>query len=331
METLTVGVAQMAPVWLDRARTLEKIIGYVETAASKDCRLLVFGEALLPGYPFWIELTDGARFNSRRQKEIHAHYMDQAVQIDAGHLEPLCAAAARLHIAVYLGCIERPADRGGHSLYCALVYIDACGAIGSVHRKLMPTYEERLTWSPGDGHGLLVHALGPFTAGGLNCWENWMPLPRAALYAMGEDLHAAVWPGGLHNTEDITRFMAREGRSYVLSASGLMRKSDFPPDTPHLDAILEHCPDVLANGGSCIAGPDGAWVIPPCEGEEKLLTALIDHRRVREERQNFDPAGHYSRPDVTRLTVDRRRQSTLTIETHPAQPAGRFLDASSKD
>lgn len=321
METLTVGIAQMAPVWLDRGRTLEKIIGYVETAAAEGCRLVVFGEALLPGYPFWIALTDGARFNSQRQKEIHAHYMNQAVQIESGHLEPLCEAAARLNIAIYLGCIERPADRGGHSLYCALVYIGADGAIGSVHRKLMPTYEERLTWSPGDGHGLRVHPMAPFTVGGLNCWENWMPLPRAALYGLGEDLHVAVWPGGIHNTADITRFMAREGRSFVVSASGLMRKGDFPANTPYRDAIVSACPDVLANGGSCLAGPDGEWVISPCTGEEKLLVAALDHRRVREERQNFDPAGHYARPDVTRLIVDRRRQSTLsTIESPDSLP-----------
>jgi len=207
-------------------------------------------------------------------------------------------------------------DRGGHSLYCSLVYIDARGAIGSVHRKLMPTYGERLTWAPGDGHGhgLRVHPLPPFTVGGLNCWENWMPLPRAALYAMGEDLHVAVWPGGLHNTADVTRFMAREGRSFVVSASGLMRTGDIPLNTAHRDAMVTDSPAVLANGGSCLAGPDGEWVIAPCVDEEKLMTAVIDHRRVREERQNFDPAGHYSRSDVTRLIVDRTRQTTLSVK-----------------
>jgi nitrilase len=109
-----------------------------------------------------------------------------------------------------LGCIERPVDRGGHSLYASLVYIDSDGVIQSVHRKLMPTYEERLTWSPGDGHRLRVHKLGAFTVGGLNCWENWMPLVQASLYGQGEDLHIAIWPGGVHNTHNITRFIAFE-------------------------------------------------------------------------------------------------------------------------
>jgi len=313
-ERLTVGIAQISPVWLNREATLEKIVSRVKTAGKEGCRLLVFGEALLPGYPFWIERTDGARFNSPVQKEIHSLYMHEAVQIEAGHLEPLCRAAKQYDISVYLGCIERPVDRGGHSLYCSLVYIDAQGRIRSVHRKLMPTYEERLTWASGDGNGLRVHPLECFTVGGLNCWENWMPLPRAALYAQGEDLHVAVWPGGLHNTEEITRFIAKESRSYVVSASGLMRIQDFPETTPHLEKIMAGCPVDPANGGSCIAGPDGGWVLEPVVDKEGLFIAEIDHRCVREERQNFDPSGHYARPDVTRLTVNRKRQTTVVFE-----------------
>ena len=311
---LTIALAQLAPVWLNREHTLDKVLDATTQAADRDAQLVVFSEALIPGYSFWLELTNGARFNSPRQKAIHAHYLDQAVQIETGHLDPLCTLAAEKHIAVYTGVIERPADRGGHSVYASLVYIDPEGRIRSVHRKLMPTYEERLTWSIGDGHGLRVHPLGPFTVGGLNCWENWMPLPRAALYGLGEDLHVAVWPGNLRNTQDITRFIAVESRSYVVSVSGLMRRSDFPNRTPHLDAILDECPDVLANGGSCLAAPDGSWVVEPIVGEEAILTATIDHALVREERQNFDPAGHYSRPDVLQLTINRQRQSTIIVD-----------------
>ncbi|MBE9524592.1 MAG: carbon-nitrogen hydrolase family protein [Chloroflexi bacterium] len=311
---LTIGLAQISPVCLDREATLTKIITRIIEAAEKGCQMVVFGEALLPGYPFWLALTDGASFNSQIQKDIHAYYLDQAVQIEAGHLDQVCALAAQNKMAVYLGTIERPLDRGGHSVYCSLVYINTKGEIGSVHRKLMPTYEERLTWSTGDGHGLRVHRLGAFTVGGLNCWENWMPLPRAALYAQGEDLHVAVWPGSYRNTHDITRFIAKESRSYVISVSGLMRKTDFSPDIPHLDLILENSADVLADGGSCLAAPDGKWVIEPVIGKESLVVATIDHARVREERQNFDPSGHYSRPDVTKLIVNRRRQRVVEFE-----------------
>jgi nitrilase len=140
-----------------------------------------------------------------------------------------------------------------------------------------------------------------------------MPLARAALYGQGEDLHIAIWPGGIHNTRDITRFIALEARSYVVSASGLMHKTDFPLETPNLEAILDTCPDMLANGGSCIAGPDGDWIVEPVVDKETLIVAALDYKPVLMERQNFDPAGHYARPDVTRLTVNRQRQKTLKI------------------
>lgn len=310
---LKVALAQIAPVWLDKQRTLDKILESVEEAGKQACDLVVFGEALLPGYPFWISLTDGARFNAKDQKAIHAHYVANAVMIKAGDLEPLQKLARQHNIAIYLGCMERAEDRGGHSIYCSLVYIDKTGTIQSVHRKLMPTFEERLTWASGDGNGLQVHKLKNFTLGGLNCWENWMPLPRAALYGMGENVHIAVWPGNDFNTQDITRFIARESRSYVLSVSSLMHLSDFPLETPYLEKIKENAPEILANGGSCIAGPDGEWIIPPVLNTSGLIIETLDFNRILEERQNFDPVGHYSRPDVTKLILNRERQSTIQI------------------
>ncbi len=315
MDTIKVGLVQMAPIWLNREKTINKVEDYLHQAGKENCHLAVFGEAILPGYPFWVERTNGARFNNQVQKEIHAHYQDQAIQIEAGHLDSLRKTASKYKMAVYLGTIERPADRGGHSLYCSLVYINPQGEICSVHRKMMPTYEERLVWSTGDGHGLQVHPLGPFTVGGLNCWENWMPLSRTALYGMGEDLHIAVWPGSQRNTFDITKFIAKESRSYVISVSGLMRRSDITPDLPHSQLMQENFEGTQADGGSCLAGPNGEWVIEPVIEKEGLLTAEISHQFVREERQNFDPAGHYSRPDVTRLVVDQRRQRILEITT----------------
>ena len=309
---LKVGLAQIAPVWLNREETLSKVIDYIHQAKREEIELLAFGEALVPGYPFWIELTDGARFNAPDQKAIHAHYMKQALQIENGELDNVCATVKETGVSIYLGIIERAKNRGGHSLYCSMVYIDNKGHICSVHRKLMPTYEERLTWSAGDGNGLQVHQLKAFTLGGLNCWENWMPLARSALYGLGEDLHVAIWPGNDSNTRDLTRFIAKESRSYVMSVSGLMRTKDFPSNTPHLEDILSACDsDILSNGGSCLCGPDGEWLIEPQCNEEGIYSATINHEIVRQERQNFDPSGHYSRPDVTKLIVDRRRQSVV--------------------
>jgi nitrilase len=311
---INVGLAQIAPIWLQRNATLAKIADWINKAAQNDCDLVVFGEALAPGYPFWVERTDGARFESELQKSLYAHYVEQSVSIEDGDLTNVCAAAARNGIAVYLGIMERAANRGGHSLYCSMVYIDATGEVRSVHRKLMPTHEERLVWAIGDGNGLRTHKLGPFTVGGLNCWENWLPLARAALYGQGEDLHVAIWPGNRRNTEDVTRFIARESRSYVISVSGLMKKDDIGDNVPMADLLREAADDVMADGGSCVAAPSGEWLLEPETGVESLRVVTLDHHTVLEERHSLDVAGHYSRPDVTRLTVNRKRQTTTEFD-----------------
>lgn len=311
--TLKIGMAQISPIWLNKVLTIEKTKSYIIKAAKEGCELVVFGESFLPGYPFWLSITNASEFESQVQKEIHAHYIKNAIQIETGELDEICALAKEHKIAIYLGIIERAKNRGGHSLYCSLVYINEKGDIKSVHRKLQPTYEERLSWSPGDGNGLEVHSLKQFTVGGLNCWENWMPLPRTALYAQGENLHIAVWPGAERNTIDITKFIAKEARSFVVSVSGYMTVDDFPKDTPNYEEIIKNAPQILANGGSCIAGPDGEWIIPPVTGKEDLIVATIDFQKVLEERHNFDPSGHYSRPDVTKLTLNKERQSVIEI------------------
>ena len=314
MKTLHVALAQISPILLNKQLTMNKIGDFIRQAALEKADLIVFGEAVLPGYPFWLSFSGGAKFNSSKQKQIHAKYIAESIDIAAGDLKPICHLARNHQIAVYLGIIEKANDRSQHSLYCSLVYIDKEGDIKSVHRKLQPTYEERLAWSPGDGHGLEVHKQGHFNLGGLNCWENWMPLSRTALYAQGENVHVAVWPGCVRNTVDITRFIAVESRSYVISVSGLMHKSMFTEDLPFHEELINSAPEVLADGGSCVANPDGTWLLEPQKDDENLFYATLDIQKVYEERQNFDPTGHYSRPDVTRLSVNKQRQKLVDFE-----------------
>lgn len=313
---LRVCLAQIAPSFLNKQKTINKITQIITQAAQQYCQLITFGESILPGYPFWISLTDGAKFNSTIQKELYAHYVENAITIEDGELDIICKLAKENKMAVYLGIAERAKNRGGHSVYCSLVYINEKGKIISIHRKLQATYEERLVWAAGDGNGLQVHSLGAFTLGGLNCWENWMPLSRTALYGMGENLHVAVWPGADYNTKDITRFIARESRSYVLSVSGFLSIEDIPEDTPYKKEIIEHAPKILSNGGSCIAGPDGEFIIEPVINKEDLIIVDLDFSRVLQERQNFDVAGHYSRPDVTKLVLNTERQAIIEFSQH---------------
>ena len=315
---LKVAAAQISPVFLDRVRTTEKVVETIKRAAAEGAGLVAFGETFLPAYPLWLARTDAAQFDSEVQKELHALYLEQSVSIASGHLETICNIAKECKIAVVLGIAEKAAERGNHTVYCSCVFIDADGRIASVHRKLMPTYEERLSWGTGDGAGLVTHSVGPFTVGALNCWENWMPLARTALYASGEDFHVAIWPGGSVLTEGITRFIARESRSYVLSVSGLIRESDIPSGVPYRDKMCTEG-EIIYNGGSCIAGPDGQWIIPPVTDREELIFTELDHKQVRRERQNFDPTGHYARPDVLRLVVDRRRQTGVEYVDGPEE------------
>ncbi len=310
-DLLTIAVAQISSVWLHKKATIRKVVSFIEKAAADKAELVVFGEALLPGYPFWLSYTDGARFESKMQKELHAHYLNEAVSIEAKDLHPISEACKAKNISAIVGIVEKPGDRGGHSLYCSLVYISALGLIDNVHRKLMPTYEERLSWAAGDGHGLKVFPQKKFTLGALNCWENWMPMARTSLQAQGEDLHISLWPGCVRNTEDITKFIAKEARSYVVSVSGLFSTKDIGNDLPYAALLQDKIPANAADGGSCVAAPDGSWLLPPQLNVEELFIVTLNHNKVREERQNFDQNGHYSRPDVFQLEVNRERQKLV--------------------
>lgn len=308
---MRVALCQIAPVFLDRDATLDKVLAALDDAAHEGAQLAVFGEVMVPGYPIWLDRTGGASFDDPIQKAWHARYLAEGVDIEAGDLEAVQESARKNGIGVVLGVAERPAERGGNTLYCSCVTIGPTGEVWSVHRKLMPTYEERLVWGVGDGHGLRVHELHGFRLGSLNCWENWMPLARHALQAQGETLHCAIWPGSLANTQDITRFAAREGRSYLVSVAAPLRLQDLPEDLPGRESLGLDAHTWAHDGGSCVAGPDGEWVLEPITETEGVFFADLEPQRVREERQNFDPVGHYSRPDVLSMRLNQVRQSVL--------------------
>ena len=236
---MRIAAVQFRSALLDREESIRRVVSRIHEAADRDADLVVFPEACVPGYPAWLSPTGGARFDDPRQKAIHARYVDQSIAPVHGHLEAICATAAVRGVEVVLGAVERGIDRGGHTLYCTAFWIDRDGHLANVHRKLVPTYEERLCWGPGDGHGLRTREVAGLRVGALNCWENWMPLARAALQADGLDVHLMLWPGAPANTRELTRVAAREGRCYVIGACGVLHADDLPSDLPELADLRE--------------------------------------------------------------------------------------------
>jgi nitrilase len=306
---MKIAAAQLSPVLCDRQRTLEKICAMAREAAAAGVKLVAFPETILPGYPTWLARTDGAAFDDDFQKTVHARYLDQAVELPGPELVRLLEVARELDLTLIVGVAER--ERG--TIFATALWVHPDGR-WLAHRKLVPTYEERLAWGWGDGHGLRVQDVCGWKTGALNCWENWMPAARLALYGQGEELHVSLWPGNPELTRDHARFVAREGRVWVLAASGVMTADDVASSFPGRERLLAGLGDgVLHGGGSRIVGPDGNEVAALDETVEGLVTAELDRTLLQRERQNFDPAGHYHRPDVFDLRVDRRRRSAVSF------------------
>jgi nitrilase len=306
---MRLGIAQLRPAWGNKAATTKIVIDAIARAAADGIELLAFSETFLSGYPFWVCRSEGAATQDNiRQQRAFAQFLEQGVEIGGPEIAAIRQAAGDFRVSVYLGVNERGAKAGRGTIWCSLVTIDAALGVLGAHRKLMPTHDERMAWGIGDAAELRTYPFGEFRVGGLNCWENWMPLARNALYEDGEDVHICVWPGNAAAvTHDLPLFVAQEGRVWCASVAGLLSMADVPEDFEFYQDLIAAGHDVIFEGGSMIVGPDQKIAARIAPGEAGIVGFDIDMASVRRARQDFDPAGHYARPDIFRVGVQRVR------------------------
>ncbi len=307
-EPVRVAAVQAAPVFLDRRATTDKAVTLIGEAADHGAHLIVFPEAFVPAYPEWVWRV---RPWDERSTALQARLFDQSVIVGSRTTEVLGDAARARGVFVSIGVNER-AERST-ALFSTQLLFGPDGSLVSRHRKLMPTGAERLVWSMGDGSALEAVSTAMGRLGNLTSWENYMPLARAALFAQGIDLYIAptwdssdVWPATL-------RHVAKEGRVFVVGANSLLRGSDIPEHLPYRNDLYGADDDWLALGNSAIVGPEGDLLAGPLQREEGILYAEIDVQAARTARHQFDPFGHYARPDVLRLFVDIEARSPVSF------------------
>ena len=281
----------------------------IAEAASEGAQLITFPEAFLPGYPTWIwRLRPGA--DMALGAEIHSRLRANAVDIAADDLAPLAAAAARNGIVVVMGMHEIDSQFCGSTLFNTVVVIDHDGTILNRHRKLMPTNPERMVWGMGDASGLKVVETRFGRIGCLLCWENYMPLARFALYAQGMDiLVAPTWDYG-----DIwlasMRHIAKEGGCWVLSSATALQGSDVPNSFPGRAQLFTDA-EWINSGDAIVVRPGGSVKAGPQHKQKSILYAMINPDTAKDARKSLDVAGHYDRPDVFQLTVDRSHRDPV--------------------
>ena len=277
---------------LTRAKALE--------AASLGAELIVFPETWIPGYPAWLDLCrDTALWDHPPVKAVFARIVDNSLAIPGPGLDHLAETARLASATLVVGISERvDRDAGRGTLYNSLVTLGPDGRLLNHHRKLMPTYTERLVWGAGDVEGLRAVDTPAGRVSALVCWEHWMPLARQALHESGEDIHVAVWPT-VHDLHQVaSRQYAFEGRCFVLASGALMRASSLPAELEHHPDRVS-CPEQwILRGGSAIIGPDGKYLAEPVYEEAAIVTAELDLRRASEERMTLDVTGHYHRPEL---------------------------------
>ena len=301
-----VAVVQACPVIFDRERTLKKVLALTREAADQGARLVLFPEAFVSAYPRGLNF--GAVIGSRSEegREQFRRYYESSVDVPGPAVDFLSRTAKSAKVFLVIGVIERD----GGTLYCTVLFFGPDGAYLGKHRKIMPTASERLVWGFGDGSTLPVFDTVIGRVGAVICWENYLPLMRAAMYSKGIELYCAPTADPRDSWLASMRHIAVEGRCFVLSCNQFNRQGDFPKNYP---ASLGNDPNaIVTRGGSCIVDPFGNFLAGPNTEGEAILTAEIDRGQLVRGKYDLDVVGHYARPDIFHLEVDERPKKPVT-------------------
>jgi len=295
-----VAAVQAAPYYLNLERSINRAIDLVAEAAKRRAQLVVFPESWLPGYPAWLDVCrDIAVWDHEPTKRLYSQLMENSVAVPSRETEALGDAARKHNLTLVIGVNERVnVGPGRGTLYNSILTFGPTGEILNVHRKLVPTFTERLIWAHGNGDGLRVVETPAGRIGGLICWEHWMPLTRQTLHVAGEDIHVSLWPSVKEMYQIASRHYAFEGRCFVIAAGGIMRRSDLPPEFEITGSLASEDNEFILEGGSCVIGPDGHYVAGPTFCSEVIILARINLERIREESLTLDVTGHFDRPDL---------------------------------
>lgn len=299
-QTFRVAIAQFAPVYLDRAGSLARALQIVQDAKKRGAELVAFGETWLPGYPAWLDVSpNAALWEHLPTKQVFARLRQNSVTVPGPETAALCEVAGDLKINVVMGVNERvEAGPGNGTLYNSLLTITPEAELANHHRKLVPTYTERLVWGNGDGRGLSSVETKNRRIGGLICWEHWMPLARMAMHNSGEAIHIAVWPT-VHDLHQLcSRHYAFEGRCFVLAVGLMMPTRDLPSELRADTEVQKPLGEWLERGGSAIIAPDTRYIVEPAYDREELIITDLNLSEIDQEFLTLDVSGHYSRPDV---------------------------------
>jgi predicted amidohydrolase len=300
---LSVVAAVQAETATDLETGLDRTADLLADAAAMGATLVAFPETWLPGYPAWLDVSPNAAiWDHAAAKAAYRRMADEAVTVPGAAVARLSQMTADHGVTLAIGVVERVDKGPGRgTLYNSLLLFGPGGELLNHHRKLVPTYTERMVWGQGDAEGVRAVDSPAGRVGGLICWEHWMPLARQALHESGEDIHVALWPTVKETSLLASRHYAFEGRCFVVAVGSLLRASSLPPDLPPRPDFAPTPDTLVLRGGSAIIAPDGALLAGPVYDQPRILVAECDLGRVREESMTLDVSGHYARTDCFRL------------------------------